>query len=222
MTYIKDWKPSKFVSGDVAKAAIANIAPQWLLKLNHELINDARKFGSGMFNSMTGEKICRHHGAAFYGVTRGLDSRITITGQKVQHTAFDDSFRVPVGGFSAWDFNPVTKQIFEGGQGKKGSYVILDDKPQSEGEAPKAVSRTYTKYSGQTIKTKGFMDESIRYNIGWGIFLSPKGKDNFNKLAMMLGVDIAEKIVDQVTIEGVKLGFTVTAGELRAYEENTL
>jgi len=198
---------SLLVSNDTVGPAIRRTVPVWLHVVSTDIIesskNYAPRFGSKERKfgyTVTGQS----------GISGEYRSTIWCTGPFVETTAFDYTFTVPVGGYKFGDIDPLTKEPFPGGRNKYGSYIILEDKPETEGEAVKPVPRSYSQHSGEVYKKAGFFSQAIRKNIGSGVMLSEVGRQHLQALALFTGKEIAINIGELIKREGAALGLTVT------------
>jgi hypothetical protein len=193
---------TQYVNERNVQFSLIAIVPSWLRLISQQLIDSAKayasRFGSGS--------------RKFYFETTGSPNEFTSTifcvGPYVESTAWDITFNVPVGGFKLGDINPMTGRPFTGGQSKHGTFITLEDKPEAEGESVKAVSRTYSKYSGKTITKSGFFSRAIDKNIGYGILLSDLGKQNLQSLALGVGIQMAHAIGNQIKFECARQGLS--------------
>lgn len=198
---------AKLISTDTVSPALKAIVPTWLHYISAKIIESAKVYAP-RFGSAS-----RKFGYVVtggFGSTDAFRSTIWCNGPFVETTAFDYKISVPPGGFKYGDIDPLTKEPFPGGISKYGSYIELVDKPEAEGEKVKAVSRTYSKHSGKTIQRAGFFSQSIRKNIGYGVILSEVGKNDLQLLALFVGKEIARNIGEQIRIEGIAKGLSVT------------
>lgn len=180
------------------------VVPSWLRAVSIQIIESAKNYAS-RFGSKN-----RKFSYAQTGSPNEFTSTITCEGLYVEATAFDLKFTVPVDGFKPGDIDPITGEPFPTGRGKHGEYIILENKPEAEGEAQKAVARTYSKYSGRTITMSGFFSRALEKNIGSGIMLSTVGKRNLETLALRVGVEMAHAIGNQIKFECAARGLSVS------------
>jgi hypothetical protein len=180
------------------------VVPGWLQEVSEELIASAKNYAS-RFGSAN-----RKFSYIQVGSPDAFASEISCTGQYVEQSAWDMQFSVPVGGFKFGDKDPITGENFPGGQGKHGTFISLVDKGEAEGESVKAISRTYSKYSGKTITKLGFFSQALRKNFGEGILLSEIGKRNLNNLALGIGVQMAHAIGNQIKFDCARKGLSCT------------
>ena len=159
--------------------------PIWLRVIT-QLVQETAEAKQSNFGKAT-----RKFGRRVYNVGAGSKGTVYCVGPYVQTTAWDFSFTVPPGGFKYGDINPMTNEPFPGGTGEHGTYITLVDKPTTEGEKPKAVARSYSRKSGQTIKHVGFFSEAIRVNFGTGTTLSALGRVHLQVLANTIAKEYA-------------------------------
>lgn len=200
--------PSHLITSDTITPAINRIVPVWLDHLAEEIIESAKAYAPrfGAANRKFG--YIRMYSAG--GAASEHRAIIYCTGPFVETTAFDYEFKVPIGGYRFGDIDPLTKEPFPGAMNSRGGYIILENKPEYEGEKEKKIARSYSKRSGEIVKRAGFMSQSIRKNIGEGILLSMVGKTNLQALAAMVGTEIAVNIGAQVKAECAAAGLMCT------------
>jgi hypothetical protein len=203
------WTPSKYVHGNAVKAAMDSIVQPWLIRLSQAIIASAKNLQPrfGMVGRSFWAMVWQDLG--YYIAT------VYVKGKYVDKSAFDNTFTVPVGGFKFGDVNPITGDLFPGGYNKRGSYIALEDKLAASGEAAIPYrARVYNspKWSGKTVTKLGFLSESIRFNVGSGIMLSPVGKTNLEDLALRLSVSMADNTCEQVADEARRMGYTAVVG----------
>jgi hypothetical protein len=198
---------SNYVNSNNVNSAINLVAPVWLDKVSKEIIASAKSYAS-RFGSAN--RKFWYHVDSTTGSINLHQSNIYCEGPFVEATAWDIEFTVPVGGFKYGDINPLTKEPFPGGMSKRGSYITLENKPEFEGEKVKYIARTYSKYSGQTIKKAGFFSQAIRKNFGENSTISEVGSQNLKLLALFIGKEIAINIGNQCRREFTALGYRVT------------
>jgi hypothetical protein len=180
------------------------VVPRWLQIVSEELIASAKNYAS-KFGSAN-----RAFSYTQVGSPDEFAARVYCTGQYVEQSAWDITFTVPVGGFRFGDVDPITGENFPGGTNKNSSYISLVNKPETEGESVKSVARTYSKYSGKTIKKAGFFSQALRKNFGDGIILSTLGKQNLENLALGIGMQMAHAIGNQIKFECAQNGLSCT------------
>jgi hypothetical protein len=194
---------SQYVNERNVQFSLIAVVPSWIRLISQQLIDSAKNYASRFGKGSR----------KFYFTTTGspneFTSNIYCVGPFVEASAWDITFNVPVGGFKVGDINPMTGKPFTGGQSKHGTYVTLEDKPEAEGEAAKAVSRTYSKYSGKTITKSGFFSRALEKNIGSGILLSDLGRQNLQNLALGIGIQMAHAIGNQIKFECAQKGLAV-------------
>jgi hypothetical protein len=202
------WKPSSALTSANIATAMDLVIPVWLELIAGKLMAAAKavqpRFGSKTrkfwFNVDSGK-----------GAVSLNQANVFCEGNYVETTAWDYEFNVPVGGFKYGDIDPLTGQPFPGGYGKGGrTYIALINKPEVEGEAVKAMARTYSKYSGQRKLYEGFFDVAIRKEFGAGEMLTQAGKSNLQSLAYMIGREVALTVANSVAEQGRAMGYSVT------------
>jgi hypothetical protein len=172
--------------------AIETTVPSWLAVVSQSVIAIAKSVAPrfGMVERNFFYQIEKTPGV--------VTSTVECVGPRVDVSAFDLEFTVPVGGFKYGDLNPITNEPFPGGVNKRGSYIWMADKEKYGGEANTFRSRTWSKYSGQTIKKSGFFDQAIRVNFGTGIIPSSVGEKSLQTLADILAVKIGAEIAASI------------------------
>jgi hypothetical protein len=193
---------TQYVNERNVQFSLIAVVPQWVRIISQQLIDSAKgyasRFGAGS--------------RKFYFETKNtpndFESNVYCVGPYVESTAWNIEFSVPVGGFKFGDIDPMTGKQFSGGQSKHGAFITLEDKPEAEGEPAKAVSRSYSKYSGQTITKSGFFSRALEKNLGQGIFLSELGRQNIQNLALAVGIQMAHAIGNQIKWECAKQGLS--------------
>ena len=156
-----------------------------MIKLNETILRNwlhtwANDFTKDAAQAAVGKKgtSSRRSSTKITSTSAGKRARVTATGPFVATRAFDYEIRVPVGGF-----RPKTKRVGR----KDGVFVLF--KP----EGIRFRTRTYTKFSGQTLKRKGFFSSAIDDN-----FEGRKGKQNLMKLARSLMKPLAFSIANDI------------------------
>ena len=182
------------------------VIPIWLDVVSSQIIDSAKNYAS-RFGSASRKFWYNKQNAE-----NTFSSNIFCSGPFVEKTAWDLEFNVPSGGFKYGDIDPLTGEQFPGGSGKHGSYITLIDKSEAEGESAKAVARTYSKYSGRTVKKTGFFSQAIHKNIGEGVILSEIGRRDLQNLSILLGKEIAQNVGLAVKIEAERNGMVAYIG----------
>lgn len=169
----------------------ATILRNWLRTWANDFAKDAAQEAVGKKGTSS-----RRSSTKITSTSVEKHARITATGPFAVTRAFDYEVRVPVGGF-----RPKTKRV-----GRKGGVFVLF-KP----EGIRFRTRTYTRFSGQTLKRKGFFSSAIGDN-----FAGPEGKLNLMKLGKLLirplAVEIARHIVMKINTGGLGSGVRAYLG----------
>lgn len=202
------WTPSRFVNIENIYMGMNTVVHPWLEKVCRETMvsaeNAAPRFGSAE----------RHFLYHVSGRDGRYEGNIFCTGPRVEVSAWDLEFTVPVGGFQFGDIDPITGEAFPGGYNKRGSYVTLENKPETAGEDVLHRSRTWNKRSGETVKKQGFFDTAIRINFGTAAEMpSAVCHANLEMLAILLGKEIGLAIAQQVKREYTAAGYKVSISE---------
>jgi hypothetical protein len=197
---------SKYFTASMAADAIKDSVMPWLIIFCNDIIASSKIFAAHYYPKTNITASATISGFGSVGLTHG--AIITFTGKDIEHKAVDYSFTVPAGGFQFGDINPKTGQPFPGGISKYGSYITLDDKPEKEGEAPKAVARTYSKLSGKSMTYPGFVSRALAQEIGHGIRMSIKGSARLHNLANRICMHIANSLVQVIEAEARSVGMT--------------
>ena len=147
---------------------------EWLVNKANEMINSAENHAPNIRFTHTLQK-------------SNFIVSIQATGRNAHATAFDQKIVVPVGGFSPEDIANTTTTF---GQNMK--VVPTARGPVFEMQKPEGIvyrTRTYTRFSGQTLVRKGFFDEARRDNLqGFG------GTQNIEALSKSLAIDYSESL----------------------------
>ena len=161
---------------------LGTVIPRWLRKISTAIALRARtQSRSGKSGTAQGKPRITVLQAAKRAV-------FIVTNFHAGRPPFDDTIKVPIGGFP-----PPPGQRF---------WVFI--KP--EGRVVRR-TRSYSRFSGQTIKKKGFMTEAVEE-----VLVGPKGKLNLQKLANAIAVrmarEIASEMVKDMNANGIPASFT--------------
>jgi len=173
---------------------LGTVIPRWLSKTGRKILAKARIKSTGKSGSAQGKPRINYIETAKKIVFR-------ITRFHAGRPPLDDEIKVPIGGF------PPTAESARilGVDPPTGDHWVFI-KP--EGRVVRR-SRTYSRFSGQTIKKKGFLSEAVRE-----VMIGPIGQRNLRVLSHALAVrmasEIASELVKDLNANGIPASFTLS------------